>query len=110
MMMGVYKMSSSVNSSGCILSFTTYLANVEIYSSLFKLLNNFFEAVTRAQKLISELFLLQKWRSRGALNGKFFVYNDDTRYDDTWYGVRRYEINLNLFLRYNNGTREFSTP
>ena len=75
MMMGVYKMSSSVNSSGCILSFTTYLANVEIYSSLFKLLNNFFEAVTRAQKLISELFLLQKWRSRGALNGKFFVYN-----------------------------------
>ncbi len=75
MMMGVYKMSSSVNSSGCILSFTTYLANVEIDSSLFKLLNNFFEAVTRAQKLISELFLLQKWRSRGALNGKFFVYN-----------------------------------
>ena len=75
MMMGVYKMSSSVNSSGCILSFTTYLANVEIDSSLFKLLNNFFEAVTRAQKLISELFLLQKWRSRGALNGKFFVYS-----------------------------------
>ena len=78
MMMGVYKMSSSVNSSGCILSFTIYLANVEIYSSLFKLLNNFFEAVTRAQKLISELFLLQKWRSRrsrGALNGKFFVYS-----------------------------------
>ena len=78
MMMGVYKMSSSVNSSGCILSFTIYLANVEIYSSLFKLLNNFFEAVTRAQKLISELFLLQKWGSlgsRGALNGKFFVYN-----------------------------------
>ena len=76
MMMGVYKMSSSVNSSGCVLSFTIYLANVEIYSSLFKLLNNFFEAVTRAQKLISELFLLQKWRSRGALNGKlFFVYN-----------------------------------
>ena len=75
MMMGVYKMSSSVNSSGCILCFTIYLANVEIYSSLFKLLNNFFEAVTRAQKLISELFLLQKWRSRGALNGKFFVYN-----------------------------------
>ena len=75
MMMGVYKMSSSVNSSGCILSFTTYLANVEIYSSLFKLLNKFFEAVTRAQKLISELFLLQKWRSRGALNGKFFVYS-----------------------------------
>jgi len=75
MMMGVYKMSSSVNSSGCVLSFTIYLANVEIYSSLFKLLNNFFEAVTRAQKLISELFLLQKWRSRGALNGKFFVYS-----------------------------------
>ena len=75
MMMGVYKMSSSVNSSGYVLSFTIYLANVEIYSSLFKLLNNFFEAVTRAQKLISELFLLQKWRSRGALNGKFFVYN-----------------------------------
>ena len=68
-------MSSSVNSSGCVLSFTIYLANVEIYSSLFKLLNNFFEAVTRAQKLISELFLLQKWRSRGDLNGKFFVYN-----------------------------------
>lgn len=79
MMMGVYKMSSSVNSSGCILSFTTYLANVEIDSSLFKLLNNFFEAVTRAQKLISELFLLQKWRSRGALNRNFFVYKMNQR-------------------------------
>ena len=99
MMMGVYKMSSSVNSSGCVLSFTIYLANVEIYSSLFKLLNNFFEAVTRAQKLISELFLLQKWRSRGALNGKFFVYIYFI------YLLNDTIVNLNLYLRYNNGTQ-----